>query len=287
MGKRSLLASIVLTLILSVTPAPAHATCQSTSGSGSSCGASATNTGSGVDLRAERSTWESSQRTAGGGSQAGGGSSASSAGQALSAEQLRNIRWWQSIWERIFAQPTCVTRGNCPDVDEAAQKISSVITVTSRDVASFIPRAPGATSEPERWTVVDLPTNFIMSASTHTVPGTLLGFPAEVRFHPIQSLWFHSDGAQVTAQTLGAKWASLGQREFTNTATAHVYRELRSYHIDTAVVYRAEYRVNGGEWTDVEGTIRKDGPRLFLEVMGADTVLVARTCHEGHPGPGC
>ena len=91
--------------------------------------------------------------------------------------------------------------------------------MTMRDIASFRPATPGNGMEPSGWAVVGLPANFVAAASVETVPGTLLGRPAEVRFHPVGYRWNHSDGAVVQASEPGATWDALGQGEFSDTAT--------------------------------------------------------------------
>ena len=58
-----------------------------------------------------------------------------------------------------------------------------------------------------------------------------------------------------TAATPGATWAALGQREFTETATSHVYAESGDYTVDVEAVLRAEYRFAGSPWRAIAGTL--------------------------------
>ena len=104
------------------------------------------------------------------------------------------------------------------------------VVVTLRDIASFRPAAPDNGMEPGGWAIEGLPANFVAGASVQVVSGTLLGQPADVRFTPVGYRWTHSDGAVVEADGPGATWAALGQREFTATATSHVYAIRRRVH---------------------------------------------------------
>lgn len=207
--------------------------------------------------------------------------------QAISAAELANLRWWAAQWERLFAEPTCASYGTCQSAEITSTVIAEATEITLEDIASFIPATPGSVSEPGEWTLVGVPTNFILSAEQHIVDGTLLGLPAQVRFTPVAGHWRHSDGGSVDAGTLGASWAALGVPELTPTATSYVYRASGSYIINSFVEYSAEYQVNGGAWIGVDGTVTADAPPLTLRAFQGSTALVNRTCAEAPSAAGC
>lgn len=155
------------------------------------------------------------------------------------------------------------------------------------DLANFIPQSATLTSQPRGWTVVNLNTNFIAGASTHVVGGSLFGRSAEVRFTPRTYDWNYGDGATQTTGVSGARWDSLGLREFSPTATSHIYGSEGSFTTSVSVRYGAEYRVGGGAWIPVSGEVSSAATTAVVIVQGADTVLAARDCTANRAAPGC
>ncbi|GAA2035567.1 hypothetical protein GCM10009819_20060 [Agromyces tropicus] len=160
-------------------------------------------------------------------------------------------------------------------------------TVTLRDIASFRPTAPAGAMEPEGWAVVGLPANFIGAASVETRSGTLLGRPAEVRFHPVGYRWTHSDGTVVATSDPGAPWGDLGLAEFSPTPTSHVFGTSGVHPVEPSVVYAAEYRFDGSAWRWIDGTLTIAAPGVTVLVGEFDTVLVTGDCTVAPRGPGC
>lgn len=194
------------------------------------------------------------------------------------------------------ARPETPIEDFCSPVDPADCRMSAAEpepapagepAVTMRDIASFRPAEPGNGMEPGGWAVVGLPANFVAESSVQTLSGTLLGRPAEVRFHPVAYRWTHSDGAVVQTSTPGSTWEALGQAEFTETATSHVYAASGDYTVDIAVVFVAEYRFNGSVWRWIDGTLSVPGAPQSVLVGEFDTVLVTGDCRVAPDGPGC
>lgn len=194
------------------------------------------------------------------------------------------------------ARPAAPVEDFCSPVDPADCRMSAAESeplpagepaVTMRDIASFRPAEPGNGMEPGGWAVVGLPANFVAESSVQTLSGTLLGRPAEVRFHPVAYRWTHSDGAVVQTSTPGSTWEALGQAEFTETATSHVYAASGDYTVDIAVVFVAEYRFNGSVWRWIDGTLSVPGAPQSVLVGEFDTVLVTGDCRVAPDGPGC
>ena len=128
------------------------------------------------------------------------------------------------------------------------------------------------------WTVRGLPTNFVSTASAHTVDGQLLGAPAQVRFTPVRWTWSYGDGTSRTSSTGGATWAELGRARFDPTATSHIYLDRGHVTVEASVEYAAEYRFAGPAWTAVDGTLPVAAPPQSLLVVTGSTVLVNRPC---------
>lgn len=161
------------------------------------------------------------------------------------------------------------------------------VVVTLRDIASFRPAVPGNGMEPGGWAVVGLPANFVAAASVEVVSGTLLGQPADVRFTPVGYRWSHGDGGALETGSPGATWAQLGQREFSPTATSHVYAVSGEYQVQLSVVLRAEYRFAGSPWRPIAGTLAVAGAPQRVLVGEFDTVLTQGDCIANPSGPGC
>lgn len=159
--------------------------------------------------------------------------------------------------------------------------------ITLADLANFVPQAASLSSQPRGWTVVNLNTNFIAGASTHVVTGSLFGRATEVRFTPHAYDWNYGDGGTQTTGVPGARWDSLGLREFAPTATSHVYAAVGTYSTTVSVRYGAEYRVGGGAWVPVAGEVSSAATTAVTIAQSADTVLVARECTAGRTAAGC
>ncbi|WP_157412116.1 PKD domain-containing protein [Agreia sp. Leaf283] len=159
--------------------------------------------------------------------------------------------------------------------------------MTTREIAHLVPGTAGQGMEPNGWMVVGLPTNFYADAAPSVVSTTLLGSPAEVRFTPVSFTWDHGDGTSTTSVTGGASWASLGVAEFSETATSHVYERPGDYTITLTILYAAEYRIGGGEWRALAGTVPSTAPPITASAKAAKTVLVADDCGRRRISPGC
>lgn len=175
-------------------------------------------------------------------------------------------------------------QGKPGDPSEAAPGIPPV---TLSDIATFRPRVPTQSMQPDGWMVVGLPTNFIAATERHVVAGTLLGAPADVRFTPVVYRWRYGDGSSARLTQRGASWQSLGLQEFDPTPTSHIFRAPGTYVIELDVEFTAEYRFAGGSWRALSGLIVLPANDLIATAGDAVTVLVDRHCSQGSSGPGC
>lgn len=178
--------------------------------------------------------------------------------------------------------PCPVGRLGCPPRDDY-----DVIVITLADIARFRPTPGIQRMEPDGWVVVGLPANIYSIVDPEIVPGELLGQSADVRFTPVGWRWSYGDGSTATLGTKGGTWSALGLREFDASPTSHIYREAGSYTIRLSIVYRAEYRIAGGPFTPIAGTLTLPANELHITAGGAKTVLVDRDCTVAPHGPGC
>lgn len=173
------------------------------------------------------------------------------------------------------------------DAQPATPATPGTPAVTLSDIALFRPQAAVQSMQPEGWMVVGLPTNFFAVIEPHAVDGELLGRSAQVRFTPLAYTWTYGDGDHARLDTKGASWEALGLREFDATATSHVYDAPGTYTIELLVDYGAEYRLNGGAWKPISGTVALSANDLVAIAGAATTVLVDRDCVSNPRGPGC
>jgi hypothetical protein len=159
--------------------------------------------------------------------------------------------------------------------------------VTLSDVAHFRPNPGVNHMQPDGWMVVGLDTNFYSTGGSQIHNGTLLGYPASVRFTPVRWHWTYGDGIAATRSTPGSTWARGGFDEFDRTPTSHIYTRSGTYYIDLSITYAVEYRFAGQSWTDINGTLTLPANRLRATAGGAKTVLVEHDCTANPRGPGC
>lgn len=153
-----------------------------------------------------------------------------------------------------------------------------------RDVARFHPRSPRQSMEPVGWGIVGSPVNFMTTAGSHVVAGTLLGRPAQVRFTPILYRRNFGDGTTMTTRNRGDSWATTGLNPWSPTRTSHAFASSGVYVVSLAVDYVADFRFSTRAWTRLSGTVTAHANRLTVAIATASTVLVSRQCSEGAIG---
>ncbi|MEN9752236.1 MAG: hypothetical protein RLZZ600_1283 [Actinomycetota bacterium] len=165
--------------------------------------------------------------------------------------------------------------------------IPATPAVTLSDLASFVPRTPGLETEPAGWAIVSLPANMIANEPTHDVSGRLLGTNATVRFTPFAYTWTFGDGQSATTTTPGATWSALGLPAFSPTATSHIYTSTGVFTVRVVVSLRASYRLAGGSWTAVAGTLQRTTSAIVRVSRGSRPVLVTGDCLLNQRAVGC
>ncbi|TCO43448.1 hypothetical protein EV646_11224 [Kribbella antiqua] len=125
----------------------------------------------------------------------------------------------------------------------------------------------GVKVQPVGRTLVNLETIVYTDQSrVTTAQVTLLGFPVEVEATPMSYLWRFGDGASLSTTTPGKPYPA---KEIT-----HKYLKKGSVGLTLTTNYAARFRVAGGAWQYVEGTVPITGPATPLQVREAVPVLV-------------
>jgi len=164
--------------------------------------------------------------------------------------------------------------------------VVSLPDVTASDLASFAPARPTFEAEPGGVGIVGMPTNFVASASTQILTGTLFDRPVTVRFSPAAYVFSYGDGSSARSTSGGAAWTALGQPQFTATPTSHAYGSRGVYAASVSVEYVAAVDFGTG-WRPVIGVVTATGGAQSVEIFEARTALVDKTCIENPSGPGC
>ncbi|WP_375384523.1 hypothetical protein [uncultured Microbacterium sp.] len=185
------------------------------------------------------------------------------------------------------AAPPPATDDSCPlNRCNMLLEVEVLREVTLADLASFVPARPTLTGEPAGLGVVGMPTNLVATASTQLLSGRLFDRDVVVRFTPSAFRFDHGDGTSATAPTGGASWATLGQADFTPTATTHVYAARGTYPVAVTVLYSASVDFGTG-WRPVAGFVQASTGGYDVRVVEVRTALVDKTCLENPSGPGC
>ncbi|MDF8265162.1 hypothetical protein [Luteipulveratus flavus] len=121
-------------------------------------------------------------------------------------------------------------------------------------------------------TLVTLPTYFQVSWPTEGFQPdevravTLLGQRVEVRPRFKQVTYSFGDGASTTTTSLGGPYP-------TGDVT-HAYAKPATVTVSSTATYGGQFRLGGGAWVDVPGTIDVAGPTQQLQVLAAKNRLV-------------
>jgi hypothetical protein len=113
---------------------------------------------------------------------------------------------------------------------------------------------------------VNFETNFYTEQGEFTRTVTLLGRQVELRIWPASFGWRFGDGGSDQTTTPGAAYPDL---EITHT---YLKKGRVSPSVDTT--YAAQFRVGGGPWRDVAGTVTIPGSPQELRVVEARPALV-------------
>ena len=120
---------------------------------------------------------------------------------------------------------------------------------------------------PHGRTLVNFDTNFYTEQPAFDRTVELLGRQVDLRIWPSQFRWVFGDGAELASQSAGAPYPDL--------LITHSYLQKGGVSPRVDTTYAASFRVDGGAWRDVDGTVTIPGAPVPLEVVTARPVLVS------------
>jgi len=170
--------------------------------------------------------------------------------------------WWLEVdGERVDSYYAC------PEAGEVAPPLQ----VTNAMVARAFKRIPLPASElivqpPGGETLVNFATNFYTEAAPFERSVTLVGQRVDLRIRPTAFAWSFGDGAATTTSEPGAAYPALD--------ITHEYTRAGQVGPSVDTTYSAEFRVNGGGWEPVVGTVTMAGEPVALQVRTASPTLV-------------
>ena len=129
-----------------------------------------------------------------------------------------------------------------------------------------LPPAKLVIQPPNGRTLVNFETNFYTEQDEFTRTVTLLGRRVELRIWPASFGWRFGDGESDRSTSPGAAYPDL---EIT-----HKYVQTGRVAPSVDTTYAAQFRVDGGPWRDVAGTVTIPGSPQTLRVVEARPVLV-------------
>lgn len=146
-------------------------------------------------------------------------------------------------------------------------------TVTPALVARAFQRIPlpalRAITQPEDKTLINFDTIFRVDAQPLQRTLTLLGQRVELAITPSTFRWVHGDGTTAVTRTPGATYPAKD--------VVHRYQQAGvtvQHHVE--IVWTARWRLNGGAYQDVDGTVTTIGPATALQVAEAVPALSGR-----------
>ncbi|MGZ4438424.1 MAG: hypothetical protein ACXVW6_12340 [Nocardioidaceae bacterium] len=115
-------------------------------------------------------------------------------------------------------------------------------------------------------TLVNFATNFFTRSAPFDRTVRLLGQRVDLHVWPSSYAWSFGDGAATSGEEAG--------RPYPHLEVTHRYRRAGRVAPSVDTTYSARYRVNGGAWRDVVGTVTIPGAPVGLRVTEARPVLV-------------
>jgi hypothetical protein len=171
--------------------------------------------------------------------------------------------------------PLCVTTAIENGVDpmtfcdippEEATTVLTPALVASAMKTIPLPPSVLEVEPPNGRTLVNFDTNFFTTTQPFDTTLALLGQRVDLHITPAQFTWQFGDGESSSTNEPGAPYPALD--------VTHAY--LTKGHVAPSVdtTYTAQFRVNGGPWRDVPGTVTIAGAPVDLQVLTATPVLV-------------
>jgi hypothetical protein len=164
-----------------------------------------------------------------------------------------------------------MTVGEDPEAFCAEPENGSTRHVTPAMVAAALRVIPLEASvirvqPPDGRTLVNFDTNFFTDTREFDRSVTLLGQRVDLHITPTAFGWRFGDGDSLTTDQPGAPYPDLD--------VTHSYRRKGQVAPSVDTTYTARFRVNGGPWRDVPGSVTIAGAPVDLQVLTATPTLV-------------
>ena len=169
-------------------------------------------------------------------------------------------------------------RASSPAKNPSVKETPPTPPSTLNDLVGFSPGSPQIRVEPGAWSIPRVPTNVFAAVGETREMGELLGYPIEILFQPVRYEWTYGDGAARTFSQAGSSW---GSRQFSATATSHVYSRPGNYRLTLRVGFSASYRFDDGAFQSIPGLVWRDSGARTLTVLTVSRGLVESGCAPG------
>ncbi len=151
--------------------------------------------------------------------------------------------------------------------DDSPQPALTLGLIRSAFAELPLPAGTLVIQPPDGLTLVNFATNFYTTTTrptTRTV--TLLHRRVTLQATPTSYHWHFGDGSATTTAEPGAPYPRLG--------VTHDYRRTGTYRPRLDTTYSGRYRVGGGPWRTIPGTVTIDGEPQSLRAIEAEPKLV-------------
>jgi hypothetical protein len=160
--------------------------------------------------------------------------------------------------------------GPCkPSEADAKPSLPALVLQAFRRVPLPEPRL--SIQPPKGKTLVGLETIFSTKAEPFTRTLNLLGRAVTLRIEPSSFLWRHGDCTTQTTDWAGKAWDH--DSPDIDGYLTHVYEHTGEVRPSVEVTWSAEFRVGGGAWREVNGTVTRAGSPVALSVLEGQPVL--------------
>lgn len=165
-----------------------------------------------------------------------------------------------------------VCLGGDTDAPEAARPQITNVMVLRALRRIPVPAAKLVVQPPGGKTLVNFETIFHTKAEPFNRTVTLLGQRVELEITPSAFVWKHGDNTSQTTSTPGVAFAEgRPMSDYITHAYDQAHKGLKP-SVDTT--YSARFRVNGGAWREVVGTVTIVGDPVDLQVVEGRPALV-------------
>ena len=161
---------------------------------------------------------------------------------------------------RVPVDEYCRAEGSASEPIVTAPLVAGALRRISLPPAKLIVQPPNGR------TLVNFATNFYTEREEFTRNVRLLGQRIELRITPSRFTWHFDDGESATTTSPGTPYPDL--------EVTHDYLEATDVRPSVDTTYTAEFRVGGGSWQPVPGSVTIPGESVGLEVVEASPILV-------------